>query len=63
MAVDVLHRHGRQVRAFPDPGTEVRHHERVGTEIVEEMTVGRYVLHLDDTGQDFGENTFGAVRH
>jgi hypothetical protein len=59
IAVDVPHGHRRQILAFPDPCAEVGHHQRVGAQVVEEVTVERYVFLAYDTGQDLREDGLG----
>ncbi len=54
--VDVLHRDRRQVRTLPDPRTEMRHHQRVGAQVVEEVTVGRHLPRTHDLRQCCGED-------
>ena len=57
--VDVLHRHRRQIRPLPHPGTELRHHQGISTQIIEEMTAHRYPVDLQDAGQYLGKRPFG----
>lgn len=48
---------------FPDPGAEMGHRQRVGTEIVEEVAVDGHMFDMCDVGQNVGEKSLdGGVR-
>ena len=53
--VDVFHRYRRDVGPLADPRAEPRHHHRVGTEVVEEVAVGRNLFDVQDVAQHLGE--------
>lgn len=61
VAVDVPHRHRRQVVPLPDPGAELRHDQGVGAQVVEEVAVEGDMLALHDPGQHLGEDLCGPV--
>jgi hypothetical protein len=50
MPVDVPHRHRRQVGPLAHTGAEVRHHQRVDAQVVEEVAVRRHVVSTDEIG-------------
>ena len=52
MAVDLLHGHLGQVRLLAHPGTELRHHQGVGAQVREEVTVDRDTLDPKDARTD-----------
>lgn len=58
--VDVPHGHRRQAGLLPYPRAEMGHHQRVGTQVLEEVTVGRHMIESHDLGQHRGERRFGA---
>ena len=55
MPVDILDRHRRQVVPLANPGAEPRHHHRVRTQVVEEVRVGRHLLHTQHAREHLGE--------
>ena len=60
MPVDVLHRYRRQIPAFPDPGAEMGHDQRVGAQLIEEVAAGRHLLGVHDARQDLGQGSLDA---
>ena len=54
--VNVLDRYRRQVRPLPDPRAKLRHHHRVGTQIVEKIAVDRHPLGAYDISEHVGEH-------
>src|SRR5919197_4310580 len=54
MRINVLHRYRRQVAALPYPRAELRHHQRVGAEIIKEMAVVRHLVDVEDARQQLG---------
>ena len=60
--VDVLHRHRRQVVPLPHPGAELGHHQRVGTQVVEEVRIDRHPLDVHDARQHLGKGPREAGR-
>ena len=51
MHVDIAHRHVRHARILADRRAEARHQQRVGTEIIEEVVLGRDMLDAKDLGE------------
>jgi hypothetical protein len=40
----------------------MRHHQRVSAQVVEEVTIGRHLLHVHDVRQHLGERQLSAAR-
>ena len=49
--VDIAHRHVRNARIPANRRTDARHQQRVGTEIIEEVVLGRDMLDAKDLGE------------
>src|SRR5256714_7226118 len=62
MSVDVLHRYRRQVSALPHSRAEMGHHQRVGTELIEEVAIDRHAVDAQDVGEHLGEDALDADR-
>ncbi|GAA1214650.1 hypothetical protein GCM10009608_59410 [Pseudonocardia alaniniphila] len=48
MAINIRHRHIRKIWPLPNPGAELSHQQGVGTQIVEKVTVDRYLIRTHD---------------
>ena len=55
MPVDILHRDRWQVSLFPGARAEAGHHQRVSTQVIEEVAIDRHLVHLHDVSQDVRE--------
>ena len=62
MPVDVPHRYRRQVPSLPHPRAEMRHHQRVSAEFIEEVALDGQAVDAQDVSQHFAEDSFGAGR-
>src|SRR5437867_4478810 len=60
MPVDVLHRYRRQISALPHSRAEMGHHQRVSTELIEEVAIDRHAVDAQDVSEHLGEDAFGA---
>ena len=60
--VDVLHRDGGQAAGLADLGGEVREHQRIRAQVVEEVALHRDLVQPDDLGQRLGQHGFGRGR-
>ena len=60
MRVDVLHRDLRQVTALAHARAELRHEQRVGAEVIEEVAVDWHLVHAQDSGKQLSEACFDA---
>src|SRR3989441_5665718 len=62
MPVDVPHRYRRQVPPLPHPCTEMGHHQRVRTQLVEAVALDGQAVDAQEVSQHLAENPLGAGR-